>query len=118
VNLALLTARDTTPRDQLHAEFERLFKSIVELRAAMLELARDLGKEVGDEGRDLAFQLATGHTHDDARQHDRGGTTACVRRQSRRGRDEAVFAIDASDFLDARDSLCQWRAVFLRAFSP
>jgi hypothetical protein len=59
VNLALLTARDTIPRDQLHEEFERLFKSIVGLRAAMLALAKDLGEAVGDEGRDLAFQLAT-----------------------------------------------------------
>lgn len=59
VNLALLVGRDTTSRDQLNAEFERLFKNIVGLRAAMLELAKDLGEEVGDEGRDLAFQLAT-----------------------------------------------------------
>jgi hypothetical protein len=59
VTLALLTSRDTTPRDQLHAEFERLFKSIVGLRATMLDLAKDLGEAVGDEGRDLAFLLAT-----------------------------------------------------------
>jgi len=35
------------------------FKSIVGLRAAMLELAKDLGDRLGAEGRDLAFKLAT-----------------------------------------------------------
>src|SRR5882672_11822856 len=45
-------------RQQAPGEFQ-LFKSIVGLRAAMLELAKDLGDRLGAEGRDLAFKLAT-----------------------------------------------------------
>lgn len=59
VNLALLARRDTTPTDQMNAEFERLLETIVGLREAMLELATDLGEEIGDEGGDLAFPLVT-----------------------------------------------------------
>ncbi len=59
VTLALLTKQDRLPDEQLYRRFDSLQKSIIALRLAMLELAKDLDEEVGNEGRDLAFQLAT-----------------------------------------------------------
>lgn len=59
VTLALLTKQDRVPDEQLYRKFDGLQESIIALRLAMLELAKDLDEEVGNEGRDLAFQLST-----------------------------------------------------------
>ena len=58
ITLAVLVERPGASQDKLQADFDDLLASIIQLRKAVLELAYDLGPKWGQEGGELASELA------------------------------------------------------------